>query len=105
MQPTISANDLKPGDRVVLRMQKARHGPIPLPARFEQFHDAASLATKMVQPGNLILPGKWEEALQSCQRLATFRIGILVGVFRIDEDGRLWDEEAREIEIVLKDRL
>jgi hypothetical protein len=103
MEPTISANDLSPGDRVVLRMQKSKYGPVPLAATFERFHDAESITAKLATPGNLILPGKWDEAIRSGCRLAAFRVGFFVGLFSVDGEGRLWDEEHREIRIVRRE--
>ena len=104
MPPTINANDLIPGDRVVLRMQKARRGPIPIAATFEQFHDPASLVAKMRMPGTMVVSNeKWDKALRSGRRLAAFRVTRVVGIFEVDSEGRLWDEENRDIQILSRE--
>lgn len=103
MEQTINANDLHPGDRVVLRMPKARLGPIPIHATFERYHNAESLTAKMLEPGTETIPGMWDKALRSGRRLAAFRISVVVGVFQIGPDGRLWDEEDREVELLRRE--
>jgi hypothetical protein len=100
MAPAINGNELKPGDRVVLRMQKSRHGPVEMPITFERYHDRESLFKKLAQPGTMAIPGRWDEALSSGRRLAAFRLDKMVGIFEVDQEGRLWDEEDREIQIV-----
>jgi hypothetical protein len=103
MAQAINANDLKPGDRVVLRMQKSRHGPVEMPITFERYHDPSSLAAKLAQPDAMVIPGQWEKALAVGRRLAAFRLGKMVGVFTVDDQGRLFDEEDREIDIVRRE--
>jgi hypothetical protein len=100
MAPTINANELKPGEHLVLRMQKSRHGPVEMPITFECYHDRESLYKKLAQPGSVALQGRWDKALASGLRLAAFRLGKMVGIFVVDQEGRLWDEEDREIDIV-----
>jgi hypothetical protein len=84
-------------------MQKSKYGPVGMPIVFEQFHDRASLLTKMTQPDTMALPGQWDKALSSGRRLAAFRLGKMVGVFTVDDQGRLFDEEDREIDVVRRE--
>jgi hypothetical protein len=51
----------------------------------------------------MVIPGQWEKALAVGRRLAAFRLGKMVGVFTVDDQGRLFDEEDREIDIVRRE--
>jgi hypothetical protein len=103
MEQTINANDLQPGDRVVLRMQKSKHGPAAISFTFERYHNRESLLEKLARPDTVAIPGQWDKALNCGRRLAAFRVGKIVGLFPVDDKGRLWDEEDREIEILRKE--
>jgi hypothetical protein len=46
---------------------------------------------------------KWDKALRSGRRLAAFRVTRVVGIFEVDSEGRLWDEENRDIQILSRE--
>jgi len=98
--------DLKPGDRVILHMRHSRRGPASVPATFERMHDPASLLVTMSKPENFAMPNdNWDKALRSGRKLAAFRVINVVGIFQVDDEGRMWDELDREVEIVRRDEM